>query len=228
MRAKLSKGDGWLEIDERTDVIVSLAGCQFFAVEVTKNPQAWKHVIVNLHNALQGAMVCHLSGTAQVGALNDSSLRKISEWHERDRRGEIQRVKVRDDEWGSHYRPKTPHDAYPKTWLADAVTLFKRLHMSDQRIEQAGTLLTLSKTHSKSFQRLHELRKEFAHFTPKGWSIQLAGVPDICLDILEVIEMIADDGWPFRHLEDDQRSELIKLIGSLRVKLAHLRQGYLG
>jgi hypothetical protein len=216
---ELSNDDQWLQIDEQTDVIVSLSGCHYFAGEVQTRPEAWKHVITNLHNALQGAMVCHLSGTAQAGALDESSLRKISKWHDRDRRGEVRRVKIGEDEWGPTYRAKTPDDAFPDSRLADAATLFERLHEAEKRKEQAGTLLVLNQAHQESFKRLHKLRNDFAHFTPRGWSIQLAGLPGICLDLLEIIQMIEVDGWAFRHLSDERRGELIKLISSLNDKL---------
>lgn len=92
--------EDWLRIDEQTDVIVSLAGCLHCIGKVQDEPAFWKHVIVDLHNALQGAMVCHLSGTAQVGALSKKSAGKVYEWHENDRKGKIDRDLVGEDDWG--------------------------------------------------------------------------------------------------------------------------------
>jgi hypothetical protein len=59
----------WLQIDERSDVLVSLSACLICVSECGRNPGLWKWAILALHNAVQGAMVCHLSGTAQLGAL---------------------------------------------------------------------------------------------------------------------------------------------------------------
>jgi hypothetical protein len=41
-------------------------------------------------------------------------------------------------------------------------------------------------THDESMQYLNDFRNIFTHFTPKGWSLQLAGLPRICLDTLDV------------------------------------------
>ena len=60
----------YVEIDECQDVLVSLDHCVICLGLVEPSPGAWKWVILPLHSALQGAMVCHLSGTAQAGALD--------------------------------------------------------------------------------------------------------------------------------------------------------------
>ena len=42
--------------------------------------------------------------------------------------------------------------------------------------------------HDKAIEQLNELRNNFIHFGAKGWSIQLAGLPTICLSSLEIVE----------------------------------------
>jgi hypothetical protein len=190
----------WLSIDEQTDVLVSLSGCLHSLTEAHREPAFWKHVIVNLHNALQGAMVCQLSGTAQLGALDKKSLEKTLEWLR------LGRIEPRDN-------------CVPHARLADARTLFARIHKKSERKEDAGRVLSISKEQISSFERLHSFRNDFAHFTPKGWSIELGGLPNICLDTLAVIQMIADDGWAFRHLEDGRRADLDQELSALEALL---------
>jgi hypothetical protein len=48
--------------------------------------------------------------------------------------------------------------------------------------------------HDKAVGQLNELRNNFIHFHAQGWSIQLAGLPTICLDSLEIVEHL---GWKF-------------------------------
>ncbi|MER9242639.1 hypothetical protein [Mesorhizobium sp. M0633] len=60
------------------------------------------------------------------------------------------------------------------------------------------------------------------HFTPKGWSIERAGLPRICPDVVGVIEMIAADPWPFRHMHGRDRDRLAALLGELRMTLQAL------
>jgi hypothetical protein len=112
----------WLSIDEQTDVLVSLSGCLHSLTEAHREPAFWKHVIVNLHNALQGAMVCQLSGTAQLGALDKKSLEKTLEWLR------LGRIEPRDN-------------CVPHARLADARTLFARIHKKSERKEDAGEFL---------------------------------------------------------------------------------------
>lgn len=47
-------------------------------------------------------------------------------------------------------------------------------------------------THDRSMARLNDFRNEFIHFTPKGWALQLAGLPTSCLDGLCIIGYF---GW---------------------------------
>jgi len=48
--------------------------------------------------------------------------------------------------------------------------------------------------HDRDVERLNELRNEFIHFGAKGWSLELAGLPTICLNSLEIAEHL---GWKF-------------------------------
>lgn len=40
------------------------------------------------------------------------------------------------------------------------------------------------------------------HFCPKGWSIEVEFIRDAARDVLDVIDLIEQDDWPFRHMED--------------------------
>ena len=57
-------------------------------------------VVLSMHSALQGAMICHLSGTVGVGALEERCADKWHAWHEEDRKGEIESVENGADEFG--------------------------------------------------------------------------------------------------------------------------------
>ncbi|MFX0195729.1 MAG: hypothetical protein ACFFCW_06365 [Candidatus Hodarchaeota archaeon] len=52
--------------------------------------------------------------------------------------------------------------------------------------------LSLTRDQKDSIKRLREdLRNNFEHFTPKGWSIEVSGMPKIVSDTLDVIEFLA-------------------------------------
>ena len=101
----------YVRTDERQDVLASLDHCARCLAETEHSDGAWKWVILSLHSALQGAMVCHLSGTAEAGALTPTCARKWFEWHACDRRDEIANLEEGVDKFGSPVRsPRIPSD----------------------------------------------------------------------------------------------------------------------
>jgi hypothetical protein len=105
--------------------------------------------------------------------------------------------------------PKHRHQASSKD-------LFQRLSQHEKRVEQAwGSILQISDDQDNSFNSLHELRGEFAHFKVDGWSLDLSILPNIFWDILAVITMIADDDQTFRHMDSLERIELSSLLNEL-------------
>ena len=212
----------YVHTDERQDVLASLEHCATSLAETERSDGAWKWVIPSLHSALQGAMVCHLSGTAEVGALTSTCACKWAEWHDRDRRGDIAYVEDGVDEFGLPVRrPRTRRDQPPHDHVASAAELFRRLGLQSERIESGcGGIIEITAAQRKSFETLHRLRNGFTHFSPKGWSIELQLIRDIFPDILDIIEQIANDWWPFRHMSDIDRKLLRDRISELRSRFA--------
>lgn len=186
----------YLRIDERTDVLLSLRQCDLALRLAGRSPGNWKWAILALHNALQGALVCHLSGSAQLGALTAKS---ISEWLS----------------WYGGDRSLPP----PKERLAETKELFARLSAENKRYEQAGPIIPVGTDQVRAFQRLHTLRNDFQHFTPKGWSLEIAGLPEIFLGVLDVIKAIAEAHYAFRHMEGGERRSLTLRIDRLYSRL---------
>ena len=71
--------DKSVEIDEITDILVSLEFCAFSLTQLHKSERAWKWAIISLHSALQGAMVCHLSGRLLIGFQEEKTAKKSLE-----------------------------------------------------------------------------------------------------------------------------------------------------
>ena len=165
-------------------------------------------------------MICHLSGTAEVGALTERNVAKWHDWHEKYRRGEINRVEDGAGEFGiPSRRIKHPSDKLPEDYVASARELFKRLTSVPSRLESAGGPIVVTSKHRKSFRRLHDLRNTFTHFSPKGWSIEVELIRDAMRDVLDVIERIEQDDWPFRHMDGEDRIRLRQNISELRLLL---------
>lgn len=60
-----------------------------------------------------------------------------------------------------------------------------------------------------------EIRNQFTHFEPTGWSIEISGIPELASLISRIITDILDRGCGFIHLDrkvlDTMRANLIQL-----------------
>jgi hypothetical protein len=73
--------------------------------------------------------------------------------------------------------------------------------------------LILSKSQKKSIKQLKsDFRNEFEHFKPKGWSIEVHGMPEIAIDVLETIRFLALETNTYVNLSDTERGLVTSLI----------------
>ena len=182
----------WLTTSEVDDVVYSIKHLSSCLEQVSVEQRAWKWAILSVHSALCGAMVCHLSGSAGIGALTEKSARAMLEWHEKARFGDP--------------------GACPREAVASPQDLFARVFGKSPFIEQyPQTKLDATTQQQQAFEQIHDLRNQFVYFSPKGWIIECSGLPQSVLSLLNLIEVIDGAGWAFRHL-DDKRTELLEAI----------------
>jgi hypothetical protein len=73
--------------------------------------------------------------------------------------------------------------------------------------------LQLSDQQKESIRILKEwLRNEFEHYMPKGWLIEIHGIPQIVLDVLEVIRFLALETGNYICLSEAQKRKINSLI----------------
>ena len=73
--------------------------------------------------------------------------------------------------------------------------------------------LILTENQKQSIEALKsEFRNEFEHFKPKGWSIEIHGMPEIAIDVLEVIRFLALETNTYVHLNEENRNLVEQLI----------------
>ena len=191
----------WLRFDEREDAINALEHAAETALTLEENPLNWKWVIISLHNALQGALVCTLSGTTGVGALTDRSMKKMLEWFEVSRNNANAQV--------------------PKARLADLMTLYGRAKLPDLMKEFGGGPLQTTKGQDDDVRLLNSLRRNFAHFRPGGWSIETAGLPRVVLNVTAIIELLLlDHPSNTLRLKRVQIARVKKTAGMLRKRFS--------
>lgn len=87
----------------------------------------------------------------------------------------------------------------------------KHLQLSDQQRESIWKLK-------------HLLRNNFEHYIPKGWSIEIHGMPQIALDVLEVIRFLALETGNYVHLNEAQKRRIKSIVFQSK---RNLKQGQL-
>lgn len=187
----------YLRTDEQYDVLVSLKEVRFQILRTDQDIDCWKWALIALASAVNGALTCNLSGTAQVGALDKKTAKKM-----------IAALQNDSGEQAPEPRLAGPHE------------LLQRAKGSG-RIEGAGPHISVPKPQENSFRRIFKFRNQFIHFSPTGWSIELIGMPSIFLDVMQIIGATIDDGWSFRHLNETHYAELQMLYSEVVNELRH-------
>ena len=191
----------YIRTDEREDAINALEHAVETAPTLIDNPLNWKWVIIAIHNALQGALVCTLSGTHRAGALGDKSMRDMLDWFE-----------------SSRTNPDVP---YPSEWLAPLLELYKRAKDARYMLEFGGQPLSTTSEQDDDIKRLNDLRRGFVHFTSKSWSIESAGLPRIVLNATAFIDTLMLSHPACTHrLSSDQTARVQRAIVGIRELLA--------
>lgn len=192
--------DNWIETDETEDVAGSIRHAIRAAEFAVEDPQAWKWVVMALHSALQGACVCHLTTTmAPVGAVTERNTR----------------------EWIAYLqRPHGNLNAKPpETHLLGLPDLLKAVRKPRSAGDGSNDCgVVISDSELSWLIRFHKnIRNQFVHFEPKGWSIEVSGIPEIAKLIARIIGEILSIGWAFRHQNLAQREEMQRNLQNLNL-----------
>ena len=215
--------------DTCQDVLGSLEHCELSLIQARNSDRAWKWVVLSLHSALQGAMVFHLTGSANLGALTESCAKKQENWDEKDRCGKISWIPMGVDEFGvPHERLAKQEQSPPKELIASASILFKRLSCCQLRIEpDCGGIVSITERQKKSFRLLHSLRNKFTHFSPKGWSIEIQLIVEVIDDMTGVLCLILDDPWTSMLMHEEERLTLRSKLQDIRSAVSQCRRSRL-
>ena len=189
----------FLRFDEREDTISALEHAVDVASTLNAKPLNWKWLLIAIHNALQGALVCTLSGSDGTGALSESSMKKVWDWYE-----------------ASFEDSKTQH---PTEWLAPPLELFKRVKKQKYMQEYGGAAVVTTPQEDKDIPKLNVLRRGFAHYTPRYWCIETAGLPRIVLNAVGVVEKLLRHPAFSLRITQEQRDRAHGAIHQLRRSL---------
>jgi hypothetical protein len=171
----------WLKTDETEEAISALEMVAEQSVRMQEDTYRWKWVILAIHNALQGFMVLALRG--------GNGLRPL--------RNDIAAA------WLKAYREgKDP----PQEKLDSFLNLYKKIK-SERMLFYVHSKKFLPKDRQESsIKKLNSLRNDFIHFLPRMWVLEVGGLPQICLDCLDVIQFLgSESGNIFWRNEIHQR-----------------------
>jgi hypothetical protein len=190
----MRKTSNYVRFNEFTDAISSVQLVADLVGPVQRRPLLWKWIVIGAHNGLQGAMVCALSGTDGTGALKPASRKAMLE-----------------------FLSGPMEHSIPDEWLADFPSLLN--WVQDKTRMLGGEVWRPSAEKVRKLRQLNELRRNFAHYTPKSWSIESAGLPSIIGVALEGTE----------HLMLQPSRVMLQLTGNQKRALTHaLRKARLG
>lgn len=149
----------WHRTDEWLDVASSLDHLALSLSLVGEKPGEWKWAVLACHSALQGILVCVLSGSDGLGCLDDKSTERVLKWMEESR--------------------ANPDTKPPRERLAELPILVDRAYDLAWMNEFGGGPIPFDEAVHDLLLKLHELRNDFTHFRPSLWSIQIGGLPDV-------------------------------------------------
>jgi hypothetical protein len=173
----------YLHFDEIEDVLSSLDLLAMVIPLVNTQTSYWKWTIIAAHAGLQGAMVCALRGTSGLSVLDEKFAQKMLEWFDTRKGGVLQER------------------------MADFSALFDRCRESKY---MAGQPLKLSRARANDIVKLHKhFRNNFAHFTPKRWSIEIAGLPRIVGVAVDSIETLMEHPQVIYKLSGNRKRRLV-------------------
>jgi hypothetical protein len=135
-----------------------------------------------MQNAMQSAMVLALAGADGCGALCPKSQKQNREWLQ------------------------NPTPNRPRRQMADYDTLLAWI----QRAELLeGPVPPLSEGDCQNLKRLNQLRRQFAHYNPTGWGIELQYMLNIMPVAADVFEHLTTmQGRPNIHFTADQKRRM--------------------
>ncbi|MFC7369427.1 hypothetical protein [Vreelandella zhaodongensis] len=193
--------ENWLRTDELEESVSALRMMRDTALKVANDVYQWKWIVIASHNALQGFMVLALRNGNNLTVMPDKLAGK----------------------WLEAYRADKP---LPEERLDSFPNLYKKIKGEDMERLVMSRCFTATAEQDRCVKKLQELRNDFIHFIPKGWSIEVSGLPSLCLAIIEIIEFLGWESFNVLWHNEGQREEAEAIITELKVTLDAINDQY--
>ena len=191
--------DKSVDIDEITDILVSLEFCAFSLTRLHKSEFAWKWVIISLHSALQGSNGVSFVRPSAYRVFKKRKLQR-SHWE-------------RFEKYARNEPAELPPYHEP---MASPEVLFERIVNPDKRVEDTpGGVISVTEAQARAFETLNDLRNDFIHFDPKLSCIGIPFMKNATKRSLDILSAIIDDGYIFtqaeKYEEEKMRTEVTNI-----------------
>ena len=224
----------FLRLTEEKNALDFLEQAGRFILETENNSISWKWVVLSLHGALYGFAICACKGTNPERVIDFKRKGKVSHEleilpYEIETKGFPQNVKINYNSQKKRIVFKGVMSDYVRRLLIGLSkndlyqVAINEIYLKSHRLISFGEALKLcqdpfwmqmtiiskplqlSDQQKESIEILkHLLRNNFEHYIPKTWSIEIHGMPQIAIDVLDVIRFIAVETGNYIHLNSTQ------------------------
>lgn len=197
--------NNFLRFNEKSNIYDSLEKLEFFLDQTQYDLNFWKWAIIALHNSLYGSMILCLTRT------NPTSIIEIDKELE-DKLNKIYKIDKLNINSTNHVPKICLHGK-----IISFLKSFKRIQQQKyMRMNTSSNIFNSAQRHIESTKFLNsELRNQFLHFSPMGWSISTLDFKNVFNDCLEIIKFcILRSGNVL--LEEEERQLFETIIKSIK------------
>lgn len=194
----MARARRWLRTDEYVNAESSLRKAAETLRLVQDEVLEWKWLLEALHAGIQGVFVLALA--------RGNGLLTLKSTHAAA--------------WLKAYESGGP---WPKKLDLD---YFLELYGKAKEHVLRGSNFSVTQAHDRAMEKLNDLRNGFVHFGAQGWSIQLAGLPSICLRAVEVTDAVAQTPGAVRWRSTAQSRRFRQTSRALTKGLSALASAY--
>lgn len=191
----------YLRTNHWTDAVMSLETAREFCATVTVDAHRWKWVLIAVHSAVQGFMALALEQGNALLVMKDQVAAK----------------------WLKAHASGAP---YPEEQMDFFLSLYEKVKSDEVCRYAESRRFVPGASHDSSMKKLNELRNGFVHFSPKVWSIELAGLPSICLDCLDVAHFLAWESGTIIWHDGELSRRAQAALAILRAQLSAISKIY--
>lgn len=198
----------WLITDETEEAISALEMLAEIIPSINFDNYRWKWAIIAIHNALQGFMVLALRERNRLIVLTKKSAKKWITVDEHNRTDPDNKLK------------------YPEEKLDNFLNLYDKIKSDSMLFYFYSKKFKSNNEHDESVKMINNLRNEFIHFVPKGWSLELTGAPKVCLKCIEIIEFIYFESGNIFMYDNKQKERTTVALNMIKKSLTDIMQKY--